>query len=476
MNSSFWSDYRLGKAVTRQAPDTTTVPTAVGAREEHRSPYQRDYDRLLFSSPVRRLADKTQVFPLEPNDSVRTRLTHSHEVSNLARSIGARLDNHGHGLSCGQSGISITEILAILQSIGLAHDLGNPPFGHQGEKAISNWFSARTDLLEEIPVRLRNEFVKFEGNAQTLRILTRLQQGVGEFGLDLTVATLAALMKYPVPCDKTGESPESKKYGFFETERQTVEAIWKRTGLSEGKRHPLAWIMEAADDIAYSVLDVEDAIKKGIISPEDVYFTLKSDIRNDCGPVCLQLKEDFKRIRELRPNATVAAAREIKAGYLRTRLIDQLIDEAVASYISQRSAIEGLLPARGLLDESKLCKRLKRIAREHAFSSTAVTRVEANGASALSQLMTFFWDSIRTRDDIEDLDSRRYEKYAYGWSLFSDNYKSVAVINFNNCTRELRTYHECKLLSDMISGMTDGFAMTLHRTLQAEGHLRDGNA
>lgn len=465
---SLWSEFRLGKST---ATKSESPEPQKATRQEHRSGFQRDFDRLLFSSPVRRLADKTQVFPLEPNDSVRTRLTHSHEVSNLARSIGARLHHKGHRFGTKGDDVTITEVLAILQSIGLAHDIGNPPFGHQGEASISNWFKDKSDILAELPDQTHDEFLKFEGNAQTVRILTRLQRGVGNNGLDLTVATLAALMKYPVGCSETGETPASKKYGYFLTEQDTVSSIWQQTGLKKGARHPLVWIMEAADDIAYSVLDVEDAIKKGILSPEDVYFTLKSDVREDCGSVCIDLKEDFLKIAAKDPKVSVSASREMKAGYLRTRLIDQLIDEAVASYLGQSNAITALKEVKGLLDESKLCKRLKRIASDYAFSSVGVTQIEANGASAISDLMSFFWKAIRNRKDDSDLGSRRSEAAAYGWALLSDNYKEIATEEFRNASGKMRVYHECRLLTDMMAGMTDGFAMSLHMTLQEEGHL-----
>lgn len=469
MSISIWSDFRLGKSAL--AAEVGSTPPEK-EREEHRSAFQRDYDRLLFSAPVRRLADKTQVFPLEPNDSVRTRLTHSHEVSNLARSIGARLHHRKHTFVDSEKNASITEILAILQSVGLAHDIGNPPFGHQGEASISNWFDGKEEILSAIPEDLHNEFLKFEGNAQTIRILTRLQHGVGSHGLDLTAGTLAALMKYPVRANQTGSTAESKKYGFFNTEADKVSMVWSKTGLSSGIRHPLAWIMEAADDIAYSVLDVEDAIKKGILSPEDVYFTLKSDVRDDSGDVCVKLKEDFKRVGSRKPSVSVSASREIKAGYLRTRLIDQLIDEAVDSYLAQTAQIEGLKRARGLLDESKLCKRLKRIAKDYAFTSVGVTRIEANGAAAIRDLMDFFWSAIRDRSNVEKLDSRRSEAAAYGWALLSDNYKEIATLEFAKANEDLKVYHECRLLTDMMAGMTDGFAMDLHGKLSKEGHLR----
>ena len=246
---NIWSAGRRGKSVVADGNDP-------------RIPQQHDYDRLLFSPPVRRLANKTQVFPLEKNDTVRTRLTHSHEVANLARSMGDRVL-----VAKPLWGPHTAEVRAILSAVGLAHDLGNPPFGHEGEKAIGQWFKDNNKVFESasghIAEAMRPEFTDFEGNAQTIRVVTKLQVSPGGNGLDLTAATLAAMMKYPVTCDLRSKSSQcTKKFGYFECESDLVDWVRSMTGLGSGQRHPLTWLMEAADDTAYSSLDIEDAIKK----------------------------------------------------------------------------------------------------------------------------------------------------------------------------------------------------------------------
>ncbi len=197
---NYWSDIRRGKANTDRKSD-------------HRSQFEHDFDRLLFSTPVRRLSDKTQVWPLDRNDGVRTRLTHSHEVANLAKSIGKRLLKEHVNFNADGNDV----VLPILSAIGLAHDLGNPPFGHQGEAAIGRWFKKNSDwifthvqryskpeeaaaLTEEVPEKFYPEFFEFEGNAQTIRLVSKLQASPGNCGLDLTAGTLSALMKYTTPC------------------------------------------------------------------------------------------------------------------------------------------------------------------------------------------------------------------------------------------------------------------------------------
>jgi len=244
---------------------------------EVRTQIERDYDRILFSTPVRRLADKTQVFPLERNDSVRTRLTHSHEVSNLARSIGVTLAFDDKIIADNELKPE-RNLPSILASVGLAHDLGNPPFGHQGEHAIQAWFMDNPEVLEDpqLTDAMKLDFMRFEGNAQTLRLLTRLQLINDDYGLNLTYSTLAALMKYPASSDRIDkDNVAKKKHGYFQSEKKIVEEIWQKTGLSEGVRHPLTYIMEACDDIAYAVLDAEDAVKKGLVSFSDLMSYLE---------------------------------------------------------------------------------------------------------------------------------------------------------------------------------------------------------
>ena len=214
-NPSIWSSVR------RSEPRP-------GGEADKRTPFEQDYDRLLFSTPVRRLADKTQVFPLERNDGVRTRLTHSHEVSNLARSIGNRIQRTQPDCFGGDTTLGAA-VPVILATAGLAHDLGNPPFGHQGESAIGRWFGANkqqftsaplhmtsSDKFQPIAAEHQSDFLKFEGNAQTLRLLAKLQSTSGPTGLNLTAATLAALMKYTVSSSETVKGNAARrKFGFF---------------------------------------------------------------------------------------------------------------------------------------------------------------------------------------------------------------------------------------------------------------------
>ncbi len=480
---SIWSESRRprtrpaeveGVADVSDGQWLTADPSSLNAIT-HRSVFQQDYDRLLFSTPVRRLADKTQVWPMEENDGVRTRLTHSHEVSNLARSIGARAYKGAREAfrdnGCGDD--SLAEVInPLLLSIGLGHDLGNPPFGHQGEVAIGLWFEQRKEwiftrvnkgkelLKAPIPEAYWTEFVEFDGNPQSLRLLTRLQTHIDGLGLDLSAATLAAGLKYPVSyLSRDKEDPVIKKGGYFESEKDLVNWIRKQTGLEEGQRHPLTWIMEACDDIAYSVLDVDDVLKKGIMSPDDVLVILCQKI-NTHG-VNVKIQEKFRDVESRLFSPEIQ--RDIKIEYLRAYLIESLIEHASKTFIDNVSAIFGCKSIKPLMDDSQLCDVLKKVAQQNAFNHPSVLRMEALGSQAIDGLMTVLWEAISCRKTFNEIRSKRMGARAkYVFSLISPNYIEQAdkCVNSSEVASILR-YRELRLLTDMVSGMTDTFAMRL---------------
>lgn len=468
--TTIWSDRRVGEIAADLAG---TSPDVV------RSRFQQDYDRLLFSTPVRRLSDKTQVWPMDDNDGVRTRLTHSHEVANLARSIGTRIHTADPNLFYGADLHQV--IQPMLSAIGLAHDLGNPPFGHQGEAAIGRWFEQRKEwiftnhdkggpeLPSAIPDHLYDEFLKFDGNPQTLRLITKLQTNIAHLGLDLTAATLAAAIKYPVGAgNRDKKNPITKKYGYFEAERALLEGLRKETGLDEGQRHPLTWIMEACDDIAYSVLDVDDAMKKGVISPDDVLASLRADTTTSGHEAVTKAQAKFEEVEAAgrRPEL----ARDIKIGYLRAYFIEALLDHASDCFVAAGTAITTYSHYTPLMDDSALCEKLKLLARQHAFGNPGVLRMEARGAEAIDGLMTAFWDAIHDRppEDFNDILARRTAaKNKYVFALISQNYledasRATSAYGIASSVR----YRELRLLTDMLSGMTDTFTIKLWEELK----------
>ena len=298
-----------------------SINTGVGRHE-----IERDYDRILFAAPTRRLADKTQVFPQDPNDSVRTRLTHSHEVSNLARSIGVRLayEHREQVFGPDAGGLEVERMVpALLAAAGLAHDLGNPPFGHQGEMSMRHWCSRHIK-----GVTGGKDLAEFDGNCQTFRLLSRLQILNDDLGLNLTCATLATLMKYPVfsSCLKG-----FKKFGLFETERDVAKEVWQETGLGEGLRHPLVYVMEACDDIAYSVIDAEDIVKKRYASFNDLIDSLdRSDALTE-----RVVKDAKKKNREFKSEGlTPNELDELSMQMFRVKAIAEMVVAATDTFVS----------------------------------------------------------------------------------------------------------------------------------------------
>lgn len=270
-----------------------------------RSEFEKDYHRIIGSASFRRLQDKTQVFPLDKSDFIRTRLTHSLEVSSFGKSLG---QNIGENILKYRKDSGFTmqmkeDICHILECAGLIHDIGNPPFGHFGETAIREWFKRNLSQIrfegravsEILTEQMREDLYHFEGNAQALRLVTKLHYLVDENGMNLTYALLNTIIKYPVSSmeirEESGDIKE-KKMGYYLAEQKIFEDVSKETG-TNGKRHPLTYILEAADDLAYKTADIEDAFVKGYIS----YPMLESELKKLKNSVRTRRLTDWKNCR-----------------------------------------------------------------------------------------------------------------------------------------------------------------------------------
>ena len=426
-----------------------SLGTGIG-REE----IERDYDRILFCAPIRRLADKTQVFPMEANDSIRTRLTHSHEVSNLARSIGIRLAFKHRQQVFGDRADDLRverTVPALLAAVGLAHDLGNPPFGHQGELSIRRWFNDH----REHAIR---DFLKFDGNCQTFRLLTRLQILNDDYGLNLTYATLAAMLKYPEFSDS--EPKRFKKFGIFDSERDIAHDVWEHTGLEQGIRHPLAYVMEACDDIAYSVIDAEDIVKKGYASFNDLIDHLRSSCTGDDKAVQDVVDSATSKNREFRKESLKLSSSELdelSMQMFRVKAIAIMVESATDAFIKNLpSMMSGSIGSDFELIASStsggLCRSLKDFDSRHGFRNPAVLRLELEGDTYIRGTMDMLWRGIVDHDKDDP-----FAQYAYG--RISENYRRV----YESSRREDRQQH---LLCDAISGMTEKFLVSMHRDLR----------
>ena len=427
-----------------------------------RQELERDYDRILFATPTRRLANKTQVFPMEENVMIRNRLTHSHEVSNLARSIGVRIafqhadevfGDEQHELQVKRN------VPALLAAVALGHDLGNPPFGHQGEVAIRSWFRS-----DDKDVKEHDDFAQFDGNAQTFRLLTRLQVLNDEFGLNLTVATLAALLKYPSfhnSIDKGGY----KKFGIFESERKIAKEVWHATGLKEGQRHPLTYIMEACDDIAYSAIDAEDTVKKGYASFYDLMDYLDANSNSD--PRIEEVVQVSRaKNKEFRTQSLSSRElNDISMQMFRVKAIALMVVDATDIFVSHVPEMLGETIEAGfeLLKKSKsadLCKTLKAFDLRYGFQHRDVLKLELEGNNYISGLLDLLWDAIKMPETKRDA----YQRYAYG--TISENYRRV----YDTSDAE-GWYGLQRLLCDAVTGMTEPYLVETFETLR---DLRNG--
>ena len=422
-----------------------------------REEIERDYDRILFCTPTRRLADKTQVFPMEENTSIRNRLTHSHEVSNLARSIGVQIAFNKAEKVFGSNHEVLQvkrNVPALLAAVGLAHDLGNPPFGHQGEAAISEWFLDKSSNADEV----HDDFCCFDGNPQTFRLLTRLQVLNDEFGLNLTVATLAALMKYPVFHDSK-EREKYKKFGIFESEKDIALEVWEHTGLQEGVRHPFAYIMEACDDIAYSVIDAEDTVKKGYASFYDLMDFLDSiqindEVTKEVISISNKKNHDFKK-----EGLSSRELNDISMQMFRVKAISEMVVAATETFVSTvGDMLAGNIdPGLQLIKQSRcavLCDTLKKFDRLNGFSHSDVLHLELKGNNYIKGIMNLLWNPISRPY------KNAYERYAYG--KISENYRRV----YEDPKRERSNYNSKRLLCDVISGMTEPYLIKLYHELK----------
>jgi len=430
-----------------------------------RDEFDRDYDRIVYSTPFRRLQDKTQVFPLDPNDSVRTRLTHSLEVScaacGMAKDVCKRLLDR-EIITVDQA----KSIETIAAACGLLHDLGNPPFGHSGEVAIRDWFpTSQPDVLKGLEESFAKDFLNFDGNAQTLRLVTHLQILADYHGLDLTCGTLSAACKYVAGSNEiTKGFHERAKVGFFVSERDDVAEIRARTGTGKA-RNPIAFLVEAADDAVYNAVDLEDGLRKGIISWGLLISELKGAIGTD--PVlsdCIDWTED--RLKDPEVPLQGRARDNALIQYFRVRSIANAVTACADAFIAHYDEImEGAYHGE-LVKDSKAsafvgaCCKLNR---SRVYCSDETLKLELMGRSIIRDLMDLFWEGVKHADsDPERKETRTFADKAF--SLLSDNYRSV----FHHAMDGKKlpdAYCRLQLLTDYICGMTDTFAAGLHRRL-----------
>lgn len=424
-----------------------------------RNEFEIDYDRIVGSSSVRRLQDKAQVFPLQKNDFVRTRLTHSIEVSAIARSMAKTV-----GKLLERDKIFTREqtekFMGMLQTAGLIHDLGNPPFGHYGEKIIQNWY--REIILGEKKRKDKYyketqedmDFIHFDGNVQNLRIVTKLQTLNDQYGMNLTYGTLATIIKYPF--SSKNSTHDKNKFGYFKSEEQIIQEIWKNTGLKEGVRHPATFLLEAADDIAYICDDIEDGVKKGYIPWNEEYKKLKDIFSEDD-----KYDEIFKKIDNISLTQDMEKEKSIAhVRFFRNEVQGYLIKSAVKCFQDKYDQImEGKYGLNDLLEnDKKLVKELKGITTKYCYDCDEVLALELVGDRVIKELLNTFYTVIKNSNNNTLNDISTYEGKIY--HIISNNYKYIARFDY-----ESNEYQKIHLITDFVSGMTDSYAVLLYKKL-----------
>lgn len=439
--------------------------------------FDQDHGRAVFSSPIRRLQDKAQVFPMDPTDAIRTRLTHSMEVSSVARGLARRIavKELGEGRLRPES---VRDLETVVATSALLHDLGNPPFGHAGEGAMRDWFRrqfADHGVGAGLPDAYRRDFELFEGNAQSIRLVSRLQLLVRDDGLNLTCATLGALQKYVVAAnDVDGTSHSKKKPGFFQSEANLVQEVREELGMAPAARNPLALMMEAADDICYSVVDLEDGTKKGAVQWPHVLEAFRRSEQQDPGRIGLGLCEkameqvDAQKPADMPSDATEQAYMQM----FRVMFIGRAVKAAANAFEANRDAIMAgdflgeLNDAGDCFPAVKVCKGL---GRSHVYREASILRLELRGRRVISDLLDFYWMGAGTAvvgDDGVAGPGRgaRQGMAERAFDLISENYVRV----FRRAVKEepeLIDYHRLQLIADQVCGMTDSYACGLHADL-----------
>ena len=417
--------------------------------EQSRSAFEQDYDRIIFAHPFRRLQDKTQVHPLPEQDFVHTRLTHSLEVSSVGRSLGKRvgeiiLKRHPEL----QESFSLFDFGAIVAAASLAHDLGNPPFGHAGEDAISDFFlhhSFGQSFKDRVTEEQWAELIKFEGNAQGFRILNKSQ-----YGLKLTHATLGAFTKYPCPAffptrDKKKKS--QKKFGFFQSELEIFNEVATQLGLTQvtnhvWSRHPLAFLVEAADDICYNIIDLEDGCRLGLVGIDETVDLL--------API---LKEKLDRTK-----LTGKTGLNEKLGVLRAMAIGELIESCTKIFIDYENEI-----LEGKFDQSltDLCefrdalKKISEVSVQKIYRARQVVEIEAAGHEVLPGLLHEF-----SQGGLYLMQNVKLRKYQNLILLLPEEIRNAITQSPNDHYAMLRN------IIDFISGLTDRHAFSLYRKMK----------
>ena len=417
-------------------------------RHDDRSEFKRDYDRLIFSSAFRRLQNKTQVFPLPGSIFVHNRLTHSLEVASVGMSIGNDISRRVIQKQPDLKDTLVEEIGTIVSAACLAHDLGNPPFGHSGEKAIQTFFSEGPGLKIKpmVSPEFWDDITHFEGNANAFRILTHRFKGRRQGGFVMTYSMLASIVKYPFASSLAGNYG---KFGFFASEAESYRKIADELGIScksapgeplKYARHPLVYMVEAADDICYEIMDIEDSHKLKILSYAETEHLLLSFFDEDIQ----------QKIRQRIIDEELTDENE-KVVYMRASVIGKLENECVAAFLAHEEEILAGTFEGSLIDhiserQKKAYKECEKISFSKIYQSKPVLDIELSGYQIMATLMEVFIEAAVSP-------SRFYSK-----QLLRRVSSQYDIENENLEERIMAVL-------DYISGMTDIYALDIYQKI-----------
>ena len=460
--------------------------TKPGSSSDLRSEFEKDYHRIISSPSFRRLQDKTQVFPLDNSDFIRTRLTHSLEVSSFAKSlgqsVGARIINER--LADDFTETTRSDICDVLQCAGLIHDIGNPAFGHFGESAIQDWFKKNlkeleyngkklTDLLTD---QMQNDFYHFEGNTQALRTVTKLHFLVDEHGMNLTKALLATIIKYPcssLETDRECGDIKLKKMGYFYADKDSFDEIQGSCGLN-GSRHPLAFLLEAADDIAYNTADIEDAAKKGRLD----YRTLRDELdkwldkisgQDDDGSIsCFEtaggsLDRYYKRALDNGYDNPDLYAVQNWIVRVHGILIGSVTDTFISNYdaIMAGDFRKDLI---GASDARYIVEALSDIAYRYVFISKPILKLEVAASAIFDFLLSSYTGAFLYYDTPYWKENKTALRDKLTM-LMSENYLRIYRKYSEEKSEEEKLYLRLLMVTDYVCGMTDSYAKRMYQEL-----------
>lgn len=435
---------------------TRTGKRSATVSVDPRSEFQRDFDRIIFSSAFRRLQNKTQVFPLPGSVFVHNRLTHSLEVASVGRSLGSLVgqaidDKFKHDLSPESRDFYRYSLRDVIASACLCHDIGNPAFGHSGEDAIASYFKKNESILKtHFSNEQWSDLVNFEGNANAIRVLTQQQNGKSEGGLLLTYSTLSAIAKYP--CESIAKDKgfiHRKKFGFFQAEKETFMDVARETQMMQlgtnpliYQRHPFVWLVEAADDICYSIIDFEDAHRLGIVEHGECMEKLKNLVFN------------FDDKQKIENTLNTISDKNARISYLRAKSISALTMSVTAIYQRHIEAVLNGTFATSLLDvineEAGGLKEIVDFSVKNIYNNRNVVEIENAGYNVMYELLSHFIPPILKHSGSREKSDEKAIKLL------------PPAFNYGDAT----PYKKVLGVVDYISGMTDNYATDLYKRIK----------